>query len=1206
MRLRLRTDRLAELLAASRLSQNHWALRLGLSKGHWSDLVNGRHPFPSPKTRDRMLEVFGVTQDELFVADESRADDLEFRVAIAPRYEIMQELGQGAMGTVFLATDRTLGRLVAMKVVSPEAAAGISSTALLKEIAFVARHQHPHILPLFEAGEHAGHPYYVMPWVREGSLRALLQRDGRLSLDGALPLVDGIARGLSYAHERQILHCDVKPENVLVQDGHAFVMDFGIARKLRSEAVEWDGLRTELDFSAGTPAYVSPEQARGDRTVDQRSDVYSLACVVFEMLSGRAPFGGRTTQEIVSKRFHEPPPSLRELVPDLPPRVALALERALSIDPAIRPESARQFADELARSASARESLSETARPATVDPETDAEHLLPPKTRPPSRRPRISMTGFRNDLRYAFRGLRRGWRFALGVILTLGLGVGLGVPVLSLADHFFLRPPPGVADADRVVRLVLRGNGTNGPYFTDGLTGLDYAVMTSRARTLDGVAGWMNLNLSLGRGADARSVSATLASASYFSVLGVRPLAGRFYQESEDVEGVTAAPCVVSHRFWQRDMNGARDAVGREMLIGTVRYTVVGIAPEGFNGLGLGAVDVWFPLHVAAPEFQGHDSQLWNTDHSSWLRMVAHIKPGVPLATATAEAEHLYRTSGERTRDRDLKGTFLWDPLQPGRSSLPNVSAKIALWLSAGGGLLLLLVAANLANLFVARSAAHTRQTAVRLAIGGSWRHLLRLQLSEALILGACSAALGLAVAIPAVKVARTLLLPGVTWVRPLFDARIAAIAFGVAFGVGAIVALWSTAHALRIDPADLLRGAGTTQMSGTRRSHAVRRLLLVVQAAIFAVLVTSASAFVVSLRRASNVDFGFDMRSLMAASIPLPAETPRGVARATMLRAYDRLSAMPQVESASLAYMEPWSNNTDMAIAVPGSSVKPPWTLFDIATPDYLRTFGVRMRGGRWIDASDNAGAPPVIVINESLERVFWPTGGAIGQCMRVGADSMPCRTIVGVVRDFHVTGPVDDPPRPIYYLPVAQASTFPQRPHLFFRPRGDATAAARAVRLALQGLEPNLPAVDVHPVSRNVEWLVSSLRLGASAFTAFGILAAIVGAVGLYSVLSFLIIEQRRMHAIKLALGATTNRVAMSVVTFAFGTALFGMALGYVALLPIAKVLEPMLFRTNVLEPVTVACVVALGSVIALVAALVPVQSVIRTDVMSVLREQ
>ena len=362
MRLRLRTDRLAELLAASRLSQNHWAIKLGLSRGHWSDIVNGRHPFPSAKTRDRMLETFGVPLESLFAAEDERGDDLAFRIAIAPRYEIMQELGQGAMGTVFLATDRTLGRLVAVKVVSPEAAAGIGSAALLKEIAWVARLQHPNILPLHEAGEHAGHPYYVMPYVRDGSLRALIERQRRFTLGDALPLIHGIARGLSHAHERQILHCDVKPENVLVQDGHCFVMDFGIARKLRSEALEWAGVRTELDLSAGTPAYVSPEQARGDRDVDQRSDVYSLACVAFEMLSGRTPFGGTTTEEIVSRRFHEPPPALRDLAPDVSTQTAYVFERAMSLDPTLRPESAREFADELRTSLNTRVIVSDAKR----------------------------------------------------------------------------------------------------------------------------------------------------------------------------------------------------------------------------------------------------------------------------------------------------------------------------------------------------------------------------------------------------------------------------------------------------------------------------------------------------------------------------------------------------------------------------------------------------------------------------------------------------------------------------------------------------------------------------------------------------------------------------------------------------------------------------------------------------------------------------
>jgi predicted permease len=1203
MRLRLRTDRLATILASSRLSQNHWALRLGLSRGHWSDLVNGRHPFPSAKTRQRMLEVFDVAEDDLFVAEQARSDDIELRLALSPRYEIVRELGQGAMGTVFLATDRELGRMVAIKVVSPEAAAGVGSRALLREIAFVARLQHPNILPLFDAGEVADHPYYVMPYVRDGSLRALLQRRSRLGVNETLDLVNGIARGLSHAHEQQVLHCDVKPENILVQDVHCFVMDFGIARKLRSEAHEWRGLRKELDFSAGTPAYVSPEQASGDE-VDQRSDIYSLACVIYETLSGRAPFGGRTTQETVTRRFHEAPPSLTSLAPNVNKHVALVLEQAMTLDPLLRPATARELADSLRAAASGKTVVPAIARLPVADRERTARRGQAPVGRKSA--PRIAMTGFRSDLRYAVRSLTRGWRFALGVILTLGLGIGLGAPVLSLADHFFLRPPPGVSDPDRVLRLVLHGVTDKSRYFTDGLTGLDYAVMSSRARTVAGIGAWVSIPRSLGRGVNARSIKATLTSASYFPVLGVRPFRGRFYHESEDVQGMTEAPCVVSYQFWRTDLDGARDAIGRTLLIGNVTYTVVGVTPPEFSGIALGANDVWLPLHVAAPEFQGNDPELWTTDHSAWLRLVARLAPGVSITHATTEADLLYRTSGERTRDRHLAGTFVWDPLQPGRSSLGNRSAKISLWLGAGGVLLLILVAANLTNLFVARSAGRARQTAMRLALGGGWRELLRLELTEVMLLGAAAAAVGLAIATPAVRAARALLLPGVAWVRPAFDARIAFVAFGIAFGVGAIVALWGTVQALRADPIDLLRGASTSQMSASRRANAVRRALLVVQAAVFAVLLTSASAFVLSMQRATRVDFGFDVRDVMATRVSFPAGTPRAEVRALMRRAQERVAALPGVQSASLGYMEPWVNNTEQPISVPGSTVKPPMTMFDMATPEYLRTFGVPMRQGRWIETGDGPNAPPVVVVNESLERVFWRVGSAVGQCMRVGADSMPCRTVIGVVRDFHVMGGADDPPKPGYYIPVAQTERFRQTPILFVRATGSPPAAMRAVRQAVQSLEANLPATDVHPIARNIDWLLSPLRLGAAAFTAFGLLAAIVGAVGLYSVLAFLIMDQRRAHAIRLAVGAEPARLARSVVRFAIATAGVGVTLGFAMLVPIARLIEPLLFHTRVLDPLVLLAVAVLGVMTALGASLVPVRTVLKTDVMAVLREQ
>jgi predicted permease len=810
------------------------------------------------------------------------------------------------------------------------------------------------------------------------------------------------------------------------------------------------------------------------------------------------------------------------------------------------------------------------------------------------------------DTTYALRSLRKGWRFATGVVLSLGLAVGLGIPVLGLADHFFLRPPPGIADPDRVVRLVLRGTSRNGPYFVDGLTGLDYGAMTTQAQSVTGVAAWMNTTRSLGRGADARTIAATMATASFFSVLGVRPVMGRTFTDAEDVDGVSEAPCVVSHQFWMSAMNGRADALGKRLQIGNVTYTVVGVAPAGFSGLGPGAVDVFLPIHVAAPEFQGRDPELWTTDHSAWLRIVARLKPGVSLASATTDVERVYRLAGERTRDRELAGTFLWDPVQPGRSTLPNRAAKIALWLSAGGVLLLVLVTANLVSLFLARTAAQRQQLAIRLALGGAWKHLLRLHLIEATMLGLLAAMLGVAVSIPAVRVARALILPAVTWIRPAVDLRIGAAAFIIAAGIGAVIALWSSLQAARLDPADLLRGAAGGHATASRRTHRLRQSLLMVQAAIFAALLSGATAFVVSLRRASDVDFGFTMSGLMSASIPLPSDTPLERIRDLYRVAQGRLAAMPEVESASLGYMEPWYNNTELPVRVDGVHINASrLVMFDMATPEYPRTFGLAMRGGRWIDSTDRSGTAPVVVINESLERLIWPNGGPIGRCIKIGADSMPCRSVVGVVRDFRVTGMIDGPMLPGYFIPVGQTVGFRQTPKLFFTTHGDRAAAARAVRRTLQELEPNLPAVNVHEVASNVTWITSPLQLGAAAFTAFGLLAAIVATIGLYSVLSFLVVEQRRETAVRLALGALPRDLGWSVARRALVIVIGGMVVGFAALIPLRTLLEPMLFHTKLLDGWSLAVVAMIGAITAALGALVPTRAILRTDAAGVLRE-
>ena len=349
MRVRLNQQRLIEILSQSRLTQNHWAIKLGLSRGHLSDLVNGKHPYPSPKTREKLLEGLGLPFDELFQVETSsewtHASSATFQAALADRYLIDEEVGQGGMGTVYLARDVKHGRRVAVKVISPEAVSGVGVEQFLKEIRKTAQLEHPHILTMLDSGEAAGYPYYVMPYIREGSLRDLLKKKHRLSLEETTHVARGVSAALRHAHDNHVVHCDIKPENIIIADGHAYLADFGIARAVHAEVRGWKR-RGEIDSSAGTPAYVSPEQASGEDMLDGTSDVYSLGCVVFEMLSGKPPFAGTTTMETVTRRFTGVVPDLRRAA-KVPAHVAAVVAKAMALDAAKRYATAGQFSHAL-------------------------------------------------------------------------------------------------------------------------------------------------------------------------------------------------------------------------------------------------------------------------------------------------------------------------------------------------------------------------------------------------------------------------------------------------------------------------------------------------------------------------------------------------------------------------------------------------------------------------------------------------------------------------------------------------------------------------------------------------------------------------------------------------------------------------------------------------------------------------------------------
>jgi len=261
--------------------------------------------------------------------------------ALADRYRIDRELGQGGMATVFLAEDLKHHRQVAIKVLKPELAAALGAERFLREITTTANLRHPHILPLYDSGEADGFLYYVMPYVEGEALRERLEREKQLPLDEALRIAAEVADALSYAHSRGVIHRDIKPENILLENGHAVVADFGIAKALDEAG---GGSLTQTGTAIGTPQYMSPEQAAGQKDLDGRSDLYSLACVLYEMLGGQPPFTGPTVKSVVHQHLTVEAPPITNLRPAVPPAVAATLQRALAKAPADRFNPVAQFA----------------------------------------------------------------------------------------------------------------------------------------------------------------------------------------------------------------------------------------------------------------------------------------------------------------------------------------------------------------------------------------------------------------------------------------------------------------------------------------------------------------------------------------------------------------------------------------------------------------------------------------------------------------------------------------------------------------------------------------------------------------------------------------------------------------------------------------------------------------------------------------------
>jgi predicted permease len=820
------------------------------------------------------------------------------------------------------------------------------------------------------------------------------------------------------------------------------------------------------------------------------------------------------------------------------------------------------------------------------------------------------LDALRQDVAFAMRTFRSQPGFSLAAVFVLALGIGANATMFGIVDRLLLRPPAHIVDPANVmmIRYLRTYDGK-----TDAQDALSYAMYLDLVNTrgaFTGVAAFWDEELAVGRGLAARSVSGRRVTASYFSTLGVRPRLGRFFSADED-----AAPspnvAVVSYSYWQNQLGGENSVLGQTLPIGDTKFTIIGVAPAGFAGVvGSDAADVWIP-HTAGISPAAYEQ--WKKNRNGfWLLAVARLAPGVAREAAAAAATRILQASLRQDGMSDEKlasqrPAIGFISVLPREAHAGDGAARVVALLGAVSLMVLLIACANVANLQLARGIARRREIAVRVALGVSRSRLTAQLLTESVILALAGGAGALVIAYWGSGFARRVLLgtSDLAGASPI-NARVLMYTMAAAITAGLLTGLMPVVHAARSSvSAELKAGA---REGGSHRARA-RTVLLLVQTMLSVLLLIGTGLFVRSLRRIDALPLGLEPSRTLLVSVQTSGMHYSG---REVFSLYQRLlqaaTESPDVRAAALATTLPFSTSWAVRVRVPGRDslprVRDGGPYINEVTPGYFETVGTRIVRGRALSDADNTNAPRVVVINESLAKLWWPNENAVGKCMKIGGDTMPCSEIVGISENARRQTLIEDASVQ-YFIPLAQS--FRQNgnpPVLLVRPRSDATAAIAPLRARLQTAAPNLPYVGVRSFEELVSPQKQSWRLGATMFAVFGALALVLAAVGLYSVLAYDVAQRTREFGVRVALGAQGADVMRMVVARGIRTAIVGGAAGAIVALVAGRWVGPLLFQTSPRDPAVFIVVLAVVTGVALLAALVPARRALRVDPIVALR--
>lgn len=821
---------------------------------------------------------------------------------------------------------------------------------------------------------------------------------------------------------------------------------------------------------------------------------------------------------------------------------------------------------------------------------------------------RDRLDSLRADVLYVLRSLRRNPAFSAAVVVTFALGIGANTAMFGVTERLLLRGPEHVKDRDRLARLYLTMNYPVYGERTQSMFGyVSYAILRDQARLLDGVGAYSGPGEArFGTGADHIPVQLAHATWDFFPLLGVRPALGRFFDPSEDRPPDGQRVVVLDFGFWHRQFAGDPGVIGRTVRIRNEPYTVIGVAPRGFTGVELSRVDAWVPMSLIHPT--DNWAKAWN---AQWLQVIGRVKAGVTQRAAAAEALAIHR--------RNYQSSWMRSPFEEGRLSFRPIlydesgseppEVAVLRWLIGVALVVLLIACANVANLLLARAVTRRREIAVRVAMGISRWRLARLLLAESVVLAFVGAVLGMGIAYGGVALLRRGLLPWVAWTSTPVDARVFLFGVGLASVVGIATGLAPALRTRRFDLTEALKSG--SRQTGTSRSR-LSSALLVAQAALSVALLVGAGLFVRSLVNVRRVDLGFTPDRVLEVWISSPREEG-GYPDSALRRERDayaalleRLRATPGVAHAALAIGSPFGAEFGVSLRVPGRDTIPDLgsgPFVSAVTPGFFEATGMRLREGRWFTEGDRAGSERVVVVNATMAKTLWPGGRALGECLHIFDLRAPCSRVVGVVDDVHRNA-LRESPAMQYYVPFGQESGIGGTA-LLVRPAGDMDAFRPALDRVVREVAPTMYA-NIATKQERIDPLVRPWRVGTILFLLFGVLALAIAAVGLYSVISYMVARRTQEFGVRLALGATGGRLVAHVLRRGVSLASAGLLGGIGIALAAGRFLEPLLFDTSGRDPLVIGGATAVLLCVAIFACALPALHAAHTDPLTALREE